>query len=205
MIEISETKENIFDAFVELASTLGYENVTTRDIARKIGINAASIYYHFESKEKILEYAYDYYSMYQYENRNPVPMMKKLIETASAEEIVANFRYTFMSEDQKKYTRMVLITKIIYMRLFQDPIANALFAESNANSAEYIISIIEHGIDIGRISPDFDIATFADVLVGSVIIMGIKAFSSESYVVAQLEQEQRILRLLSQLLSTALN
>ena len=205
MGELSETKENIFDVFVEMVSTSGYENVTTRDIAKKTGINAASIYYHFESKEKILEYAYDYYAKYQYDNRAPAEAMKKLIETAAgAEEIISGFFYTFETEDLKKYTRMILITKIIYMRLFQDPIANAMFAESNTNSAEYVISIMKHGIGAGRIAPDFDLETFADILIGSKIVMGIRAFSDSGYVVGQLDQEKRILKLLTRLLSTAL-
>ena len=204
MNELSETKEQIFDVFVEMASTLGYENVTTRDIAKKIGINAASIYYHFESKDKILEYAYDYYSKYEYDNRISVDVMKKVIETESAEEIISKFFYTFETEDQKRYARMILITKIIYMRLFQDPIANAMFAASNKSNAEYVTCIMEHGIAAGRVDPDFDIETFADILIGAMTIMGIKAFSSSDYVVGQLEQEKRISVLLAHLLSTAL-
>lgn len=204
MGEPSDTKEQIFDVFVEMASTIGYENVTTRDLARRIGINAASIYYHFESKEKILEYAYDYYKKYMYDNRKPVDEMKKLIETASAEELISTFFFTFETEDRKRYVRMILITKIVYMRLFQDPIANAIYTGSNANNSEYLISILKHGVDIGRIDPGFDISTFADVLIDAMAIMGIKAFSGADYKVGQLEQEKRILALLARLFATSL-
>lgn len=204
MSQLSETKEKIFDVFVEMASTLGYENVTTRDIAKKIGINAASIYYHFESKEKILEYAYEYYEKYQYDNRRPVDEMKKMIETAGADEIISKFFYSFVTDDQKKYVRMILITKIVYMRLFQDRIANAIFTDSNACNAEYVVSILRHGVNAGRISSGFDIETFADVLIGAITIMGVKAFAGTDYKVGQLEQEDRIRALLTRLLSTAL-
>jgi AcrR family transcriptional regulator len=204
MGELSDTKELIFDVFVEMVSTIGYENVTTRDIAKRIGINAASIYYHFKSKENILEFAYDYYSLYQYDNRASVDVMKKLIETGNAEEIVFTFFYTFLTEDQKKYVRMILITKIIYMRLFQDPIANAIFTESHMDNSEYVISVLKHGVAVGRIDPGFDLETFADVLIGSMQIMGIKAFAGMAYTVGQLDQEKRILTLIARLLSTAL-
>ncbi|MCL2226157.1 MAG: TetR/AcrR family transcriptional regulator [Oscillospiraceae bacterium] len=204
MSELSETKEKIFDTFVEMASTLGYENVTTRDIAKKIGINAASIYHHFKSKEKILEFAYEYYSIYQYDNRKSVDEMKKIVETASAEGIINAFFYSFLSEDQRKYVRMVLITKIIYMRLFQDPLANSVFTSGNASNSEYVVSIFKHGIDVGRIDSSFDMETFADVIIGAITMMGIKAFSGAEYEVGQLEQEERIRALLARLLSTAL-
>ena len=204
MNERTETKERIFDVFVELASTLGYENVTTRDIAKRAGINAASIYYHFESKERILEYAYDYYVKYIYDNRRTVEELKEIVETANAEEMLSKLSYSFVTENQKHYVRMILITKIIYMRLFQDKTANAIFAETNENNIGYTIEVLKHGVEIGRISPDFDIRTFADMLVGAMIVMGIKAFADTAYEVGQLKQEERLQAMLSRLLSTAL-
>ncbi|MCL2201079.1 MAG: TetR/AcrR family transcriptional regulator [Oscillospiraceae bacterium] len=204
MSELSQTKEKIFDTFVEMVSTLGYENVTTRDIAKRIGINAASIYYHFESKEKILEFAYSYYLQHQYDNRTPVQEAQNSLETAKADEIVPLLRYSFMSQDQKKYTRMILITKIIYMRIFQDPVAGKMFSESSADSVEYVASILRHGVDIGRISSDFDLTTFATLLVDSMMMMGVKAFARTDYNVGQLEQEEYICAMLTALISTAL-
>ena len=204
MKELSGTKELIFDTFVELTSTFGYESVSMRDIADKVGIKVASIYNHFETKAKILEFAYDYYTERQYDNRKPVDEMKKMIETATADEIVNTFLFRFFSDDQKRYKRMILITKIIYMRLFQDQMANAIFAEQFENNAEYVIAVLNHGIEVGRLDSGFDIETFADVLIGAVTIMGIRAFSGASYRVGELEQAERILALHARLLSTAL-
>jgi AcrR family transcriptional regulator len=204
MDDLLGTKELIFDAFVEMTSASGYEKVTTRDIANRVGINSSSIYYHFENKEKILEHAYDYYAKHQYFNRKPAEEMKKLIETEDADGIVNAFTYTFVTEDMKKYVRMVLITKIIYMRLFQDAMANTVFAEGNANNFEYVVECLQYGIDKGRIAPDFDIKTFADVLIGSQHIMGIRSFADKDYAVGQLEQQKLIIAMLARLLSTAL-
>jgi len=138
MNKIAGTKELIFDTFVEMTSTLGYETVSMRDIAEKVGIKVASIYNHFESKGKILEYAYNYYAEHLYDNRTPVDAMKKLIETASAQEIINALAFTFESDDTKKYIRMILITKIVNMRMFHDPIANAVFINTDKDNAEYV-------------------------------------------------------------------
>ena len=203
MNKISGTKELIFDVFVDMTSTLGYENVSMREIAEKVGIKVASIYNHFESKGKILEYAYDYYSKHLYDNRIPINNMKKLIESASADKIITMLAYTFETDDQKKYVRMILITKIIYMRLFQDPIANKIFTETNTNNTEYIVKILKHGIDIGRIDSNLDIEIFAEVLIGAKEVMGIKAFSDADYVAGQVEREPRIMALFVRLLSSS--
>jgi len=204
MTELSGTKEQIFDTFLEMTSSLGYENVSIRDITKKVGIQPASMYNHFETKAKLLDYAYDYYSKHYYDNRKPIDAIKKIVETSGAEEIVRALWYTFEEDNSKKYVRMVLITKILYMRLFQDPVANAMFAEENENNAEFVIEALQHGKDMGKIESGFDLKTFADVLIGSMSIMGIKAFAQASYKVGQLAQEKDILLMLSRMLSTAL-
>ena len=201
---LSGTKELIFDTFIEMTSTLGYENVSMRGIARNVGIQVASIYNHFETKAKILESAYEYYSEHLYDNRRPVDEIKKLMETAGADEIIRALDFTFESEDRKKYLRMILITKIIYMRLFQDPAANLIFLRMDENSAEYVVSVLKHGAAIGRIDPDFDINIFAEVLTGAKEVMGVKAFADAAYVAGQLEKEPRILALFGRLLSSTL-
>ena len=204
MKEPSATKDLIFDAFLALISKQGYENVSVRDITTSVGIKPASMYNHFESKEKLLEYAYTYYAKHQFDNRKPLDEMKRHMESDSVENIVTTFFYTFVSEDKQKYTRMILITKIIYMRLFQDPLANAMFLEAHQDNAEYVTSVLAHGIAIGRLDPAFDSRTFADVLIGSLEIMGVRAFAGAAYQVGQLDQEKLILALLAKLLSTAL-
>jgi len=205
MKELAGTKEAIFDIFLEMVSNAGYENVGMREIAREVGIQVASIYNHFETKLQILESAYDYYRRHMYDNRKPVEMMKKLIETADAAEMVNTFSFTFESADHKKYKRMILITKVVYMRLFQDEIAKDIFSSSNNNNEKYITEILQHGVATGRIVTGFDIETFADVFIGALHIMGIKAFAEVDYEVGQLEQEKRIIALLTQLLATGMN
>jgi len=204
MNALSGTKELIFDAFVEMTSALGYENVAMRDIADKVGIQVASIYNHFESKQKLLEFTYDYYTEHRFNNRKPVEEMKKIIETCGAEVICRSFLFTFETDVPKRYMRMVLITKIIYMRMFQDPIANRLFLDQFTNNAAYMLEVLKHGVEIGRIHPGFDIVTFADIFIGAISNMGIRSFASADYVVGQLEQEKLILAIHAKLLSTAL-
>ena len=203
MDDLVKTKEVIFDAFVEMTSTIGYENVTMRNIAMQAGINAATVYHHFDTKASMLEYAYNYYDQYQFMNRNSLERMKELVETASAEEITTGFMYNHVSENQKHYIRMILITKIIYMRLFQDPLANAMFSKINNNNIRHVSDTLQHGKEIGRIDPDFDILTFADVLIGAMHIMGIEAFADVSYEVQQLDKEVNILLMISRILNSA--
>lgn len=49
------TKERIFDVSIDLFAQKGFDAVTMQEIADAVGIKKASLYYHFSSKEQILE------------------------------------------------------------------------------------------------------------------------------------------------------
>jgi AcrR family transcriptional regulator len=198
------TMELIFDTFLEMASTLGYENVGVRAIAKKVGIHPSTIYHYFASKKDILEYVYEYYSKHLYNNRKSIAMMNNLMETADAEEIVTSFAYAFFRRDQKKHLRIALITKIIYMRMFQDPLAKILFMDNYKNNVEFITSVLKYGVEIGRIDPCFDTEAFAYTLIGSIEIRNITASTEAVCTVDQLQPEKRILALLAQALAAGL-
>ena len=133
--------------------------------------------------------------------------MKKLIETATienAEEFIFAVCRNYVSDDPKKHIRMILITKIIYMRLFQDAAASKMFLEHNADDYKYVVEILQHGIDVGRVQSDFDLEIFARVLTGSMMAMGMEAFASPNYAVGLLDHEERVRSMLSRMFASGL-
>ena len=53
--EAAERKNEILDVAEELFATKGYDATSTNDILNRIGIARGTLYYHFESKESILD------------------------------------------------------------------------------------------------------------------------------------------------------
>ena len=53
--EAEERKKEILDIAAELFTTKGYDNTSTSDILDRVGIARGTIYYHFKSKEEILD------------------------------------------------------------------------------------------------------------------------------------------------------
>jgi len=51
----SETKNSILVEATKLFAVRGFSAVSTRDIAKSVGMNIASIYYYYESKESLME------------------------------------------------------------------------------------------------------------------------------------------------------
>lgn len=52
---ISNTKQEILNAALELFSKQGYEATSTSQLADAVGIRKASLYSHFENKQAILD------------------------------------------------------------------------------------------------------------------------------------------------------
>ena len=53
--EAAERKNEILDAAEELFAARGYEETSTGDILDRVGIARGTLYYHFRSKEEILD------------------------------------------------------------------------------------------------------------------------------------------------------
>lgn len=59
--DFKPTQKIIFDVSLELFSQKGFEAVSVREIARKVGIRESSIYNHYKNKESILDTIMDYF------------------------------------------------------------------------------------------------------------------------------------------------
>lgn len=57
VIWMNETAERILDSAIELIKEKGYKGATTKDIAKKAGVNEVTIFRHFGNKKGIMEAA----------------------------------------------------------------------------------------------------------------------------------------------------
>ena len=108
-VESIPTKEKILDAAVLLFSARGYARVSMRDIAREVGIKAASIYNHFSSKSDILKSLYEYYAMQRATYAPRLDELLELAETASAAEVLAKLIYHYPPEILDRMDSIVII------------------------------------------------------------------------------------------------
>ena len=53
--EAEERKEEILDVAERFFATKGFDNTSTNDILKEVGIARGTLYYHFKSKEDILD------------------------------------------------------------------------------------------------------------------------------------------------------
>lgn len=91
--EAEERKNEILDTAELLFSTKGFDNTSTTDILNEIGIARGTLYYHFKSKEEILDAMID-------------RMVKRLAE--KAKKIISEKDTPVL----QRFTRMMLVLKV---------------------------------------------------------------------------------------------
>lgn len=186
------TKTIIFDTAVGMIATVGFENMSMRELADAVGIKVSSLYYHFSSKQDILDSIYNYYCQHMFDNRASIEQSKRVIESGNREEIFNTIIYDYFDQNEKKTRRMVLTAKIIMMRLFNDERARCIFLEfSYTGSAVYVKELLEYGVSIGRFE-DFDIDTYVDLLASQEFFMGTKTFTNPDYFIRYPDEKKRI-------------
>ena len=103
------TREKILDAAVVLFSRSGYCRVSMRDIAKEVGIKAASIYNHFSSKSDILQNLFDYYAVQRKKHAPALDELLFLAETAPSATVLSRLVYHYPPELVDRMDRILII------------------------------------------------------------------------------------------------
>jgi AcrR family transcriptional regulator len=199
-IVLAGKKEIIFDKAIEMIAEIGYENMSMRDLADAVDLRVASVYNHYAGKQEILDNIYDYYCEHMFDNRPTLEQSKRVIDTGDKDEVFETLNFNYVTDDEKKYKRMILTTKIVTMRIFNDERANYIFLELKCSEpAIYVKELLEYGISIGKIEM-FDVDTYVNFMIGQRFFMGIKAYARPDYIVQQLDEEKSIMKMLKDFL-----
>ncbi|MDR3120793.1 MAG: TetR/AcrR family transcriptional regulator [Clostridiales bacterium] len=162
----SNTKERILLASATLFAKKGYYGVSVKDIANEVGIKAASLYNHYESKEAlwmaVLERIQELYLMYF-----------DRLETARAyaetfEDVVDNLFY-----ELREAVHMFLMygISLIQTEQFHSRVAADLFHGLLLNySIDFIQKQFDECVEQGLVRP-FDTRTVATMLMHSILVL----------------------------------
>ncbi len=125
MGKAADTREKIFLTAVDCIAERGYANTTVNDIADRIGIKAASLYYHYENKDALLAEILDYFVYHFNQYRTPV---EKIVETARAAPLRDAFALMFHHYgDDAEYALMTKIARIIFDLKYEQDAAKKIF------------------------------------------------------------------------------
>lgn len=185
-------KEQILDNALELIAESGYENVSMKDIANITGIKASSIYNYYRSKESILTSLYDYYLEYFIKNRILETESKRIISEGTIRDIADIMPDgSFIKQEKHELKRMMLITKVIYTRMFFDVRAGEIYHITTERAKQNTKKKFDYGIEIGRFVP-FDTYFYAHMYEVLYESNGLLAFSKPDHGMENLDIEAKL-------------
>ena len=165
------TKTQIFNTALRLFAENGYENVTVRDIANKVGIKAASIYNHYESKEQILEACYDLWLKNRNNKRLTVEQCEPIIRNGTKEEVLQIIHYDFEENISEK---LLFALFVVYSRIYTDTKAKEIFFDEMDDSMRYLEEFFKFGIKIGRLN-EFNISAVSYIILSRRVFEALSA------------------------------
>ncbi len=155
----NETSEKIIIAMFELISEKGYEKASMEQIAKKIDMKKASIYYHFKNKEAIALALISKYCEAQIADFS-------FYETKNLEEIKAyllNFGFKIIDESVNDQSFHKVFSEIRLLGERNDTI-KAQLNNYESKTREVIEKLFSHGINIKVLDSSFDSKTSANLV-----------------------------------------
>ena len=151
------TKDRIINAAIVLFSEKGYSKVSVRDIAKEVGIKAASLYSHSRSKEEILHSLYDYFFENQCTVLPNVEELVKQVETLHPFEVLEKVDFRYSKEIQENMDRIAIIG---YMEWKTDKKSEEFVKKGLLDlTSDLIRPLLERMVELKKIEP-LNIDTF---------------------------------------------
>ncbi len=162
MLDLTGTKEKIFDVAVDLFSKHGYNGVSIRKIADGAGIKESSIYNHFKNKEEILHCIFDYFQEGMRAQRPDASELVYEIEYMAPREV---FRLIFIKYGKNRNPRIDKIAAILFMEQYINQRARSFVKEFMLKEpADYYEEILKAMSEKGKIRNDIDLKIAAEEL-----------------------------------------
>ena len=150
----NDTKQRILECAANLFAEKGYTETTIRELAEALGLNPASLYYHFTSKNAILEHMLENYSAYNIDIFIDRDLSRLLKDNPTPEGILSCLQLAFPPEHREYYVKVlcVLLQEQLRNPMVRDYVSKYII-QTTEDSVKTIINALK---ELGALRPDTD-------------------------------------------------
>ena len=160
-------QEQIKQAVIDIISTDGLKNLSTRNLAQRIGMSEGSIFRHFKSKKDII------LSIFNDVQDNFIGELKR-IAWSDEEPSIRLFKYlgaTIKYHIENKGTNMLLLSEAFYNN---DPELKQRLEQIFNDQKQFVTKIIKDGIRVGIWDENVKVENVALIYMGIPVSMNIE-------------------------------
>lgn len=136
-----------------LIAEKGYDNASIGQIADRIGIKKASVYYYFSSKQDILLELVQ--TIYQEDYRKRLGRIQDCRTTESYKAALLELGRDFVSSYFQNQTLRKVYAEID-IQTSRIPRLQALVRQMNQELKDFLVQVLLYGVEIGAFWPEFD-------------------------------------------------
>lgn len=163
-MEITARQQEIVNEAIKIIAREGYQELTTKNLAEKVGVSEAALYRHFESKAAIIHKALEYFqevaesafSEIHESQKNPLLQIKAFVLN----------RYKLFTENPE--LAKVMFTEELYMN-------DRSLAEHNLSimhlHRDRLLASIQQAKQKGQIQLDLDATQLFRIIIGSMRLL----------------------------------
>jgi AcrR family transcriptional regulator len=134
------TKQKIFACALELFSIRGFNGVSMRDIAQKVGIKGSSIYNHYSGKKAIMDDICETFARTLDVSRPPLSQIDRMVDQMNAVELFQSLITAYGKKINRSWTQMA---RIIFSEHFYNETAREVFKkELIQENVAYYVSVL---------------------------------------------------------------
>ncbi len=111
---INDTKEKIFFTAIDMFSSIGYSESNMRELAKRVGVKTSSLYYHYPSKDALLNEIFDYFIENDKKYRIPAKAILSNAKSLSVLEILEMLNIYYLSDETFHFMTKILSIAIGY-------------------------------------------------------------------------------------------
>lgn len=134
------TKQDIFDCALALFSESGYNGVSMRDIARRVGIKGSSIYNHYAGKEAIMDDICQAFVRTLAVSRPPLEKVAGSMDKMNVEDV---FKFLIVAYGKRINEQWTQMARLVFSEHFYNKKAGDIFVrEILENNVSYYVSVL---------------------------------------------------------------
>jgi AcrR family transcriptional regulator len=161
----SKRATEIAEAAYFLIAEKGFEGLRTREVAERVGINIATLHYHFRTKESLIQAVVAYLMEELRTSRVKTDDSTPALERLQAE--FTDIRIRLRQSPQQ----LVVLTELA-MRSMRDPQIAHMLQYLDRGWRDHLISIFKAGIAEKSFRPDLDVESTANAMMNQLRGLG---------------------------------
>lgn len=154
-----DKKNRVLEAGLEEFSQKSFHQATVRGIVERAGISKGSFYQYFEDKKDFYRY------LIELSQERKINFMRDVLEKIPEKSVFAKLKELYRAGFRfaKKNPRLLAVGQNLLKE--DEELRGELLGETAASGEDFIIQILQEGVEAGEIDPEADLSVAASMMV----------------------------------------